>query len=74
MLTFSKELKFRNEEMFYFGLLCLGLAILFLNLTKTTSTEVVSLFYGLLAIFVRVQALQGGSFLNAKGTSKEVTK
>jgi hypothetical protein len=60
--------------MFYFGLLCLSLAILFLILTKTTSTEVVSLFYGLLTIFVRLQALQGRSVLNVKGISKEVTK
>jgi len=40
MLGFVKELKIRNEHLFYFGLLCITLAIVCLVLTKTTSTEV----------------------------------
>jgi len=40
MLEFIIELKIRNESMFYFGLLCLGLAFTFLLLTKWTTTQV----------------------------------
>jgi hypothetical protein len=40
MITFLKELKTRNETLFYFGLLCLGFAMVFLILTKTTTTQV----------------------------------
>lgn len=40
MKEFIIELKTRNETLFYFGLLCLVSAILFLLLTKTSSTQV----------------------------------
>ncbi|MFT4771958.1 MAG: hypothetical protein ACI9CP_001775 [Cryomorphaceae bacterium] len=40
MFAFIRELKFRNEYLFYFGLLCLVLAILFLVLTKLTTTQI----------------------------------
>jgi hypothetical protein len=40
MMKFVNELKFRNEELFYFGLICLSIAIIFLILTKTTATQV----------------------------------
>jgi hypothetical protein len=40
MFIFLKELKFRNESMFYFGLICLGLALLFLILTRVTTAQV----------------------------------
>lgn len=40
MLEFISQLKTRNETLFYYGLLCLGLAMLFLILTKTTTTQV----------------------------------
>jgi hypothetical protein len=40
MITFLQELKTRNETLFYFGLLCLGFAMVFLILTKTTTTQV----------------------------------
>jgi hypothetical protein len=40
MLSFVRELKDRNEHLFYFGLLCLCLAVVFFFLTKITSTEV----------------------------------
>jgi hypothetical protein len=40
MLSFIKELKIRNEQLFYFGLLCLVLAQLFIILTKLSSTQV----------------------------------
>jgi hypothetical protein len=40
MITFLQELKTRNETLFYFGLLCLGIAMVFLILTKTTTTQV----------------------------------
>ena len=35
-----KEMKIRNEHLFYFGLLCVIISIVCLFLTKTTSTEV----------------------------------
>lgn len=40
MMSFLQQLKFRNETMFYFGLACLLLSILFLILAKTTTTQV----------------------------------
>ena len=40
MLTFIRDLKVRNEQLFYFGLICLGLALIFLRLTKLTTTQV----------------------------------
>ncbi|MGS2727530.1 hypothetical protein ACU8DI_13045 [Psychroserpens sp. BH13MA-6] len=40
MITFFEELKIRNETLFYYGLLCLVFAVIFLILTKTTSTQV----------------------------------
>lgn len=39
-MNFIQELKARNETLFYYGLLCLALAIVFLALTKLTSTQV----------------------------------
>ncbi len=47
MITFIQELKTRNETLFYYGLLCLGVALLLLVLTKTTTTQV----YGVNAYF-----------------------
>ena len=35
-----KEMKVRNEHLFYFGLLCVFISIICIILTKTTSTEV----------------------------------
>lgn len=40
MMTFIQELKTRNETLFIYGLLCLGVALAFLILSKTTSTQV----------------------------------
>ena len=40
MFTFIRDLKIRNEQLFYFGLICLGLALIFLILTKLTTTQV----------------------------------
>ncbi len=40
MIPVLQELKLRNEDLFYFGLVCLGLALFFLILTKATSTQV----------------------------------
>lgn len=40
MIDFISTLKSRNETLFYFGLLCLFLSLLFLILTKTTTTQV----------------------------------
>jgi hypothetical protein len=40
MLTFIQELKLRNEHLFYFGLLCFGLALIFLFLTKITTRQI----------------------------------
>ncbi len=47
MIAFIQELKTRNETLFYFGLVCLGIAFLFLILTKTITTQV----YGVKAYF-----------------------
>ena len=40
MLIFIRELKERNETLFYFGLLCLGLAFIFLILTRLCPIQV----------------------------------
>lgn len=40
MMSFLQQLKFRNETMFYFGVACLVLSVLFLILAKTTTTQV----------------------------------
>ena len=40
MIQFIHQLKFRNETLFYFGLLCLFTSIFFLILTKITNTQV----------------------------------
>jgi len=47
MQTFIKELKTRNENLFYFGLLCLGLSLFFLILTQITTNQIynVSIWY-----------------------------
>jgi hypothetical protein len=42
MIDFLQDLKTRNETLFYFGLVCLTLSILFLILAKTTTTQVYS--------------------------------
>ncbi|WP_026707458.1 hypothetical protein [Flavobacterium frigidarium] len=38
-IGFIKELKVRNDALFYFGLLCLLLSVICIVLTKTTSTQ-----------------------------------
>ena len=40
ILNFIKELKISNESLFYFGLFCLCLSIIFIVLTKLTTTQV----------------------------------
>ena len=40
ILNFIKELKIRNEYLFYFGLFYLSLSIIFIVLTKLTTTQV----------------------------------
>ena len=40
IISFIKELKIRNEYLFYFGLLCVILSIVCIVLTKTTSAQV----------------------------------
>lgn len=40
MIAFISELKTRNENLFWFGLICLGLAFVFLILTKLTTVQV----------------------------------
>lgn len=40
MIAFIQQLKYRNETLFYYGLLCLLFAVTFLLLTKFTSTQV----------------------------------
>ncbi|MBF04544.1 MAG: hypothetical protein CMP76_14760 [Flavobacterium sp.] len=47
MIAFIQELKTRNETLFYYGLVCLGIALLFFVLTKITTTQV----YGVNAYF-----------------------
>jgi hypothetical protein len=47
MITFVQELKTRNEPLFFFGLICLALALVFLILTRITSTQI----YGVNAWF-----------------------
>jgi hypothetical protein len=39
-LSFAKELKIRNEHLFYFGLLCFILSMFFIILTRITTTQV----------------------------------
>jgi hypothetical protein len=40
MIHFIQQLKHRNETLFYYGILCLGLSLLFIILTKCTNTQV----------------------------------
>ena len=40
MLEFIADLKSRNETLFYYGIICFFLAVFFLVLTKTSSTQV----------------------------------
>lgn len=40
MMAFIQELKTKNETLFYFGFICLLFSILFMVLTKTTTTQV----------------------------------
>jgi hypothetical protein len=40
MIQFIQQLKFRNETLFYYGLLCLILSAIFILLTKYTNTQV----------------------------------
>ena len=40
MINFIEELKSRNETLFYFGLICLVSALVFLSLTKFSNTQV----------------------------------
>ncbi len=40
MISFISELKSRNESLFYYGSVCLGLGLLFFILSKTTTTQV----------------------------------
>ena len=40
MITFLQQVKDRNDTLFYFGVICLVLSILFFVFTKTTSTQV----------------------------------
>jgi hypothetical protein len=40
MTDFIQQLKYRNDTLFYFGLVCFIVSILFLILSKTTTTEV----------------------------------
>ena len=40
IVGFIKEMKVRNEHLFYFGLLCVFISIICVILTKSTSTEV----------------------------------
>jgi hypothetical protein len=40
MIDFIQQLKHRNETLFYYGLLCLALSVIFIILTKYTNTQV----------------------------------
>ena len=40
MINFIQQLKHRNETLFYYGLVCLFLAIIFLAMTKYSNTQV----------------------------------
>ena len=40
MIEFIQQQKHRNETLFYFGLICLGLSVMFILLTKYTSTQI----------------------------------
>jgi hypothetical protein len=43
MQTFLEELKFRNPEMYYYGLICLGFSMVCLVLSKTTQVQVLGI-------------------------------
>lgn len=43
MQAFLEELKFRNPEMYYYGLICLGFSIVCLVLSKTTQVQVLGI-------------------------------
>ncbi|WP_445454645.1 hypothetical protein [Flavobacterium sp. 25HG05S-40] len=43
MMYFIQTLKDRNETLFYFGLICLAVTVLFFLLSRTTSTEVLGI-------------------------------
>jgi uncharacterized membrane protein len=69
MSHFLQQLKFRNETMFYFGLACLVLSVLFLILAKTSSTQV----YGVNAWYKPFKfAFSTLTFAWAMGWSKTV--
>lgn len=40
MIDFIQQLKFRNETLFYYGLLCLVVSVIFITLTKYTNIQV----------------------------------
>lgn len=40
MINFIQQLKTRNETLFYFGLICIGLSLVFLVLTRLSNTQV----------------------------------
>lgn len=40
MINFIQQLKFRNETLFYFGLVCIALSLAFLVLIKITTTQI----------------------------------
>jgi len=40
MIDFIQQLKYRNETLFYYGLLCLMLSVIFIILAKYTNTQV----------------------------------
>jgi hypothetical protein len=40
MMSFPQELRLRNPALFWFGLICLGMALVFLVLTRASSTQV----------------------------------
>lgn len=40
MIDFIQQLKYRNETLFFYGLLCFMLSIIFIILTKYTSTQI----------------------------------
>jgi hypothetical protein len=40
LIDFIGELKFRNEPLFYFGLICFILSVVFFALTKNTTTQI----------------------------------
>ena len=40
LLSFARELKIRNEHLFYFGLLCFILSIILIVLTRTSTSQI----------------------------------